>query len=100
MDTLIFRQDGKKWILPRTVPVKDALFDINGDYVTHKTIFYKVLGYRPIKKGEWFLSGAVVEAYMAKSDSDSPVLVIQPICVAKQVHTYIEGTPVKNLSNI
>lgn len=39
----------------------------------------RVIGYRPPRKGEYFLGGAVVEAHLAYNDQPSPAWVAEPI---------------------
>lgn len=62
---MIYRKDGKKWVdLPTVV------------YVTSPR-FYRVLGFRAPKKGEWYLSGNLVDVYWAFADFDDEYLVIE-----------------------
>jgi hypothetical protein len=58
--------DGKRtWNLPQVI-------FINGEFK-----FYKVIGFQNPKKGEWFLSGAIPEAYQATNDLSQEYLVIE-----------------------
>lgn len=70
-ETKIYRQNGKKWTLP-------TVLNFGGSY---KRDFrkYEVLGYRPPKSGEFYLSGAICEAHEAFNDLSSPYLIAKPI---------------------
>lgn len=68
----LYREGGKRWTLPLVVRVERGFY------------FYKVLGFRPPKRGEWYLSGAVVEAYKSCSDLETPYLVIETTAKAVQ----------------
>lgn len=63
---MIYRQDGRKWTLPDTLAIPP-----------YRQCFYTV-EYRAPKKGEWYLSGAIVGAYDAKHDMDDKFLVATP----------------------
>lgn len=67
--TKTFRSHGKRWELPNVVRA--------GGSMLGRPRFYEVTGYRPPRAGEWYLSGAVVEAYKAPADLSSPYLVIE-----------------------
>lgn len=45
---------------------------------------YEVLGYREPRKGEWYLSGAVVEAYKAPNDLPYKYTVVKPLVEHRQ----------------
>ena len=47
--------------------------------------FYRVLGKRPPKKGEFYLSGAIVEAYEAIFDMHDEYIVVEKGPRAKRV---------------
>jgi hypothetical protein len=64
------REDGKRWRLPNRVR-------IGGDFI-FKTYAYEVLGFRPPKKGEFYLSGARIMGYQAPNDLSTPFLVVRP----------------------
>jgi hypothetical protein len=34
-------------------------------------------GFRPPRKGEWYLSGAIIEAYQAKADMSDPYVIVK-----------------------
>ena len=68
-DTFVHREQGKKWKLP--VLLND------GDGLLSKLRTYKVLGYRKPKKGEFYLSGAICEAWKTPSDLSDRFLVIE-----------------------
>lgn len=40
--------------------------------------FYRILGFRPPRKGEFYLSGAIVEAYRARNDLMATYTVVEP----------------------
>jgi len=66
------RFEGKKWELPEV-----AAFEPYGSGgLCEGYYFYEVVGYRPPKKGEYYLSGAIVEAYCAPNDLSTPYLVV------------------------
>lgn len=46
---------------------------------------YRKLGLRPPKKGEFYLSGAVVQAYRAPNDLSSSYHVVEPTTQAFQL---------------
>lgn len=70
-DTFVHKEQGKKWTLPK------LLNDGDGFTMRGKMRTYKVLGYRKPKKGEYYLSGAIVEAWIAPSDFGDKYLVIE-----------------------
>ena len=48
---------------------------------------------RPPKKGEWYLSGAIIEAYQAKNDMTTPYYItklVQVVTVTKEITTIIQ----------
>lgn len=65
--TKVYSEKSKKWKIPFVV-CEDRRF---------KPRAYDVLGYREVKKGELFLSGAVPTAYRAMSDMKTKYLVIE-----------------------
>lgn len=50
---------------------------------------------RPPRKGEWYLSGAVIEAYQAPNDLTTPYYIAELVGV-KKVTTYAPHTCVRN----
>lgn len=66
---MIYREQGHKWDLPDKISVSEGY--------PSKWFSYRVLGFRPPKKGEYYLSGAVPAAYKAPSDLLSVYLVIE-----------------------
>lgn len=40
---------------------------------------YRVVGKRPPKKGEYYLSGAIVQAYQAPNDLTTAFMVVEPL---------------------
>jgi hypothetical protein len=49
----------------------ETLYPVAEQGYTHRTARFTGET-RPVKKGEWFLSGAIVEAYYASADLDTP----------------------------
>jgi len=47
--------------------------------------FYRELGRRCPRKGEWYLSGAIVEAYQAPSDLSTEFMVVEKTRAARRV---------------
>jgi len=41
--------------------------------------FYRKVGFRAPKKGEWYLSGAIIEAYRAPNDLTTPYQVVEKV---------------------
>lgn len=68
-------------------------FDNGNEHVRFNARFYRVVDFRPPKKGEWFLSGAKVEAYLAPNDLLGTYLIIIPTAKVIRVETitYIPG---------
>ncbi len=80
---MIYRQDGKKWDLPDVLRFSDP-------YFTRGYFFYTV-EYRCPRAGEWFLSGAIVEAYKTNSNLTTKYLVATPTDKAKKVTTWVKA---------
>ena len=80
-DKKIVRLAGKKWILPEVVDFEQGF--VGGcwtpDRMWYKKGFwyYRVVGWRPPKRGEWYLSGAIVQAWRAPNDLDQTFLVVE-----------------------
>lgn len=47
--------------------------------------FYRKVGYRAPKKGEFYLSGAIVEAWQAPNDLSTPYHIVEKVARAKRV---------------
>lgn len=84
--------------MSKTVLTKEDFYPL-ADY--HPLIFIKRLNIkakwtgekRPPKKGEWYLSGAIIEAYQAKYDMTSTYHIarlFQVVTVVKEITTIIE----------
>lgn len=69
-DTFVHKEQGKKWVLPK-------LLEDNEGRVFGKKRTYKVLGFRYPKKHEYYLSGAIITAYLAPNDLSGKYLVIE-----------------------
>ena len=53
--------------------------------------YYELVGWRAPKKGEWYLSGALVEAYRASNDFTTAFFVVRPTHRVKLVSRYERG---------
>lgn len=51
--------NGKKWKLPGRLPFGDSIKPMS---------HYKVIDYRPARKDEYYVSGAIPEIYKARND--------------------------------
>lgn len=47
--------------------------------------YYRKLGFRAPKKGEWYLSGAIVEAYKAPNDLTIEYMIVEKAHKAKTI---------------
>lgn len=46
---------------------------------TRRKFTYRVMGFRPPRRGEFYLSGAVVWAFRAPADLRTPYQVVEPL---------------------
>jgi hypothetical protein len=53
--------------------------------MTRTCWFYREVGFRPPKKGEWYLSGAIVEAYQAPHDLTAAYTIVEKVARAKSI---------------
>ncbi len=53
--------------------------------------FYQYLGYYPPSRGEFYLSGAEVQAYRAYDDLEASFHVVRPTCQALPVKAWEHG---------
>ena len=83
-DTKIVRMGGKKYTLPSVLYFSKFDTQFTSRDRAH---FYKVVGFREPKAGEYFLSGATVSAYYAKNDIPSAYLIAEPTAKAVRVTT-------------
>jgi len=81
---MIYRENGKKWTLPDRV-CGPGYKQYSNDFYS-----YKVLGFRKPQKGEWYLSGAIIESYEAPDNLDTPYLVIEFIKRVKPITVWVE----------
>lgn len=79
MNRKIIRIKGKKLCLPEA-------FRFNA--VRHR--FYETVDYRCPHAGEWFVSGAIPQAYRAENDLSNEYLIVLPCEHAKQILTYVK----------
>ena len=56
--------------------------------------FYDSPGFRAPKRGEFFLSGAIPQAYRARNDFSLTYLIVRPTFHAKQRTCYEQGEKV------
>ena len=56
-----------------------------------KTCFYEYLGYRSPSRGEFYLSGAVVQAYRAYADLEAEYHIVKPTFSAVSVKAWERG---------
>lgn len=73
---MIYKQDGKTWTLPDALRFGSMW---RGEYCLY------TVEYRCPKEGEWYLSGAMIEAYRAKVDFITEYLVATPTDEAVKV---------------
>lgn len=52
--------------------------------------FYRKVAFRAPKKGEWYLSGAIVAAYRAPNDLTTEYHIVEKIARAKRITIEIE----------
>jgi hypothetical protein len=67
---MIVRVKGKKWALPDVVRFGDST-------IANRHYTYEAVDYRPPCKGEYYLSGAIPQAYLAPNDLSTPFLVVK-----------------------
>ena len=86
-DTFIHREQGKKWLLPKVLTFGNRFqkFPSGNTHYAPNLCEYEIVGYRNPKKGEWFLSGAQVEAWEAFNDQSTPMLIAKPTIQVKAV---------------
>ena len=51
---------------------------------------------RPPRKGEWYLSGAIVTAYKAPNDLSEPCHIAQIVSVKREAITTVANTNIEN----
>jgi hypothetical protein len=65
--------------------------------------YYRKVAFRKPKRGEWFLSGATAEAYLAindlDDDSEDERQIVVPTFRAKRVQSYAPSDPVVLIEN-
>jgi len=65
---------------PKLPPHKIPFSRGSGEFFGNNTKFWvRVLGFRNPKKGEYYLSGAEVEAYQALNDMSSPYWIVEAV---------------------
>lgn len=52
---------------------------------------YRRLGFRPPRKGEFYLSGAIVQAWRAPNDLGTPYHVVEPLEVYKPQTVWVRA---------
>lgn len=53
--------------------------------------FFRVVGYRAPRSGEYYVSGAIPEVYQTRNDLESKYWVVEPTHEAVKVTTYVRG---------
>jgi len=71
-DTKVVRIEGKKLTIPMVLPFS------NYKLVSPNFCEYEVIGFREPKKGEWYLSGAIIETHQAPNDLSGKYWVVKP----------------------
>ena len=61
----------------------------------YKYCFYEYVGYRCPNRGEFYLSGAVIEAYRAFADLSTSYHVVKPTVQATPVKAWTRGEEIK-----
>ena len=89
----IYREQGIVWNLSDTVHFEPM------QVMPGIRCFYDIVGWRCPKMGEHYLSGALVEAWLAPQDLLNKYLVVVPTYKAVATTVYIEGEPVKRYPN-
>jgi len=79
---------------PNVVPFEGLAQEDGSAFYGGAECFYEVLGFRRPRKGEFYLSGAVVAAYRAKSDLAQEFHVVRPTYYARRVTSYERGREV------
>jgi len=79
-----YRECGKKWVLPEVLHFPTRIY-----YNWNERHFYKVEGYRPPKKDEYYLSGASIACYKAPDDLSEPYLVVAKLKRAVKKEIYV-----------
>jgi len=79
---------GKKWELPEVL----CFHRYGGSYAIPSMMrFYEVNEFRCPKAGEWFISGAIPNAYYAQNDISSEYLIAIPTDKAKRVTKWVRA---------
>ena len=76
--------------LPETLTFED----LPGGVGAGARCFFRTIGHRAPKKGEWFVSGAIPRAYRARGDLTSEYYVVVPTHYANPASGYVRGVPV------
>lgn len=78
--------------IPRVVKDNKVVYFSIGVW---RNCFYTYLGYRPPNRGEFYLSGAEVQAYRAYGNLETAYHVVQPTDYAISVKAWKHGKEVK-----
>lgn len=83
---LTIRIKGKKWRVPEVVKFEGGL----------QMYYYRPVDFRPPKRGEFYLSGAIPEAYRAPNDlSGDSFVIVEKTFKAKMVQAYTKGEEIE-----
>lgn len=58
--------------------------------------FYEIVEFRNPKAKEYYLSGAMVQAWKSYADFSNPYYVVRPVCHALPVKKFVRGAPITN----
>ena len=85
METKTFWSHGFRWTLPKVLRFgkRYSDFGFDGGHAGEYDVEWRLP-----RKGEWFLSGAVVTAYEAFADMDCPALVVVKIYEVERVTSW------------
>lgn len=57
--------------------------------------YFRAVGLRWPRAGEWYISGAIAEGYRAPNDLSTTYLVVEPTHHARSVMSWERGSPVR-----
>jgi hypothetical protein len=65
--------------LPQRVPFEVKWGDADRLFSKPRVLPYRIIGKRPPRKGEYYLSGAIPAAYIAPNDLTTAYLIVEPV---------------------
>lgn len=72
------------WVIPKVLPFS------GGTVIKHGWHTIEVVGFRPPRKGEYYLSGAIPGIYQTQNDLTMPFLVVEPGTKVKVARFWVE----------